>query len=201
MLIVNFSRFLLCNALLHVHTQLLHFTITHLRPFRNMAFSSLTLNSNYSKYWCGIFPSFPDVLKFFLHHLPMDPLGLLDSIDTSFDIRCHTNIIPEDCSMILSKYSLKILNINIRSMQKNFDNFLVTKSRLHVDYDVIVLGECWLNESSNIRHIQGYVSFHSCNYINKSGGVTIYVRDKWCPTFMELNVEDSNCVRCLINSP
>lgn len=159
-----------------------------------MAFSSLTLNSNYSKYWCGIFPSFPDVLKFFLHHLPMDPLGLLDSIDTSFDIRCHTNIIPEDCSMILSKYSLKILNINIRSMQKNFDNFLVTKSRLHVDYDVIVLGECWLNESSNIRHIQGYVSFHSCNYINKSGGVTIYVRDKWCPTFMELNVEDSNCV-------
>lgn len=130
----------------------------------------------------------------FIKFIPMGTLNLLESIDNSFKINCHKIPNPEVCSQIISKYTLKILNINIRSIQKNFDNFLVIWKRLNTDFDVIIFSECWLNENSIIGQIQGYTSFHSKKYINKSGGVTAYVKDTWSPIFSELDVDEANCI-------
>ncbi|CAG4959395.1 unnamed protein product [Parnassius apollo] len=84
--------------------------------------------------------------------------------------------------------------MNIRSMRKNFDNFLVTLKRLDLDFDAIVFSECWLNEFVTVPLLQGFTSFYSQKYINRAGGVAIYIRDRWSANFSELNVDEGNCI-------
>ena len=55
----------------------------------------------------------------------MTTLDLLTDIDNSFNVECHTIPTPEECVSILSKYPIKILHVNIRSMQRNFDNLMI----------------------------------------------------------------------------
>lgn len=124
----------------------------------------------------------------------MGTLELVDDIDKTYELKCHAISSPEGCSHVISKYNLKILSLNIRSINKNFDNFQVIYKRLAIEFDVIVLGECWINESSAIHQLQGYTSFNSKKFINKSGGVVIYVNNKWSPIFSELDINDANCV-------
>jgi hypothetical protein len=124
----------------------------------------------------------------------MGTIVLLDEIDKSFEIKCHLTSAPENCAPVISNYSLKILSLNIRSINKNFDTFLVLRQRLNIEFDVIIFCECWVNENSIISQLDGYVSFSSTKFINKSGGVIVYIHNKWSPSFSELNVDDSNCV-------
>lgn len=105
----------------------------------------------------------------------MATIDLLDDLDNSLTFKCHTLSYPADCETILSKFKLKILNVNIRSINKNFSNFLVVLYRLAIEFDVIVLCECWIN-------------------INKSGGVVMYVNTKWSPVCSELEINDANCL-------
>ncbi|CAH2104110.1 unnamed protein product [Euphydryas editha] len=124
----------------------------------------------------------------------MATLDLLYDVDNSYKFKCHTISYPEECSNIISSFSLKILSLNIRSLQKNFDNFLVLQKRLGISFDVIVFSECWINEDSTINQLEGYSSFNSNNFINKSGGVVVYVNHRWSPVFTELDIDEANCV-------
>ncbi|CAK1593673.1 unnamed protein product [Parnassius mnemosyne] len=84
--------------------------------------------------------------------------------------------------------------MNIRSMRRNFDTLLVTLKRLDLDFDVIVFSECWLDEYTTVPLLQGFTSFHSRKYINRAGGVAIYIKDRWTANFSELNVDEGNCI-------
>lgn len=124
----------------------------------------------------------------------MGSLDLLQDIDNSFNINCHTIGVPHDCQKIMSKYNVKVLHVNIRSQQKNFDNFLVVYARLGIEFDAIAFSECWINDNSIIKQINGYTAYHSKKYINKCGGVIIYVNNKWSVIDTELPLEEANCI-------
>lgn len=124
----------------------------------------------------------------------MTTVDLLSDIDRSLNIECHTVSYPEDCGKKISKYELKILHANIRSIQQNFENFLIILARLNISFDAIVLSECWISETSIIKQIEGYNSHNTLKYINRSGGVIIYVNKKWTPEITEPDLEDANAM-------
>lgn len=115
-------------------------------------------------------------------------------IDRSFNFECHTISTPEECKPIITKYALKLLQVNIRSMDKNFDDFLLIFARLNISFDIIIFSECWINENSTIKQIDGYISYNTKKYINKSGGVIVYVNNKWSPNVHEPDMADANCL-------
>lgn len=119
-------------------------------------------------------------------------VDLLLDIDKSLRIEGHILSYPEDCCEILNKYTLKILSVNIRSVQHNFDNFLLLLARLNTSFDAIVFSECWISDRSTIKQIEGYNSFNTQKYINKAGGVIIYVGNKWVPNVTEPDIDEAN---------
>lgn len=129
----------------------------------------------------------------------MDIDNIAVDVDT-LGITCHTIEEPEQVKPVLkSKYKFKILAVNIRTINKNFNNLLMTLKRLDILYDAIVLSECWLDESSVIPQICNYVEYHTSKIINQISVVVVYVRDVWNSKVRELPIDEANCL--LINIP
>lgn len=95
--------------------------------------------------------------------------------------------------------SFKLLTLNIRSLQQNFSEFEVALERIDTVFDAIVLTECWINEHSVINHLPGYNVYHTSKYINKSGGVVVYIKESLNVTAFEPSVEDANCLSITIS--
>ena len=98
--------------------------------------------------------------------------------DMFFETNC-LNINPSQISKQITNSNsnkLSILNINIRSVPKNFNMLLSLLSISKIQYTVIVLTETWLKDSDDsLYNITGY-SHISLNRKNghKGGGVRIY---------------------------
>lgn len=89
--------------------------------------------------------------------------------------------------------SLKILHVNIRSINCNFDSLLVLLKRINVKIDIIILSECWLSVCPVTPTLHGYASFRS-NYSNQNEGVIAYIRDYLDFTVVEPAFNDANCL-------
>lgn len=122
---------------------------------------------------------------------------VVEEIDDSFNVECVPLSRLEDCTIYItnSKWDLKLLTYNVRSLNKNFDHFLIMLHQLDTTFDVIVLTECWLGHSNNIQQIDGYTcSFTNLN-INKAGGVVVYVRDSLHSITEEIDFKgEANCM-------
>lgn len=118
-----------------------------------------------------------------------------DELDSAFLITCHKLDTAEECENILkSKFQLKVLTFNIRSIGNHFDHFLVLLKRINVDFDIIILTECWLNENTLVGTIEGYSVFRTTIEFNKAGGVVTYVKSNLNATMHEPNVSEANCL-------
>lgn len=116
-------------------------------------------------------------------------------IDSFLDIQCKKFETPELCrSVLTSNYNFKLIAFNVRSINKNFDAFLVCLHRMSVQFDVIILTECWLNETTIIDGIPGYTPHHTKNNINKNGGVVAYIKNSWNATTSELHFDEASCL-------
>ncbi|KAL4718205.1 hypothetical protein ACJJTC_005815 [Scirpophaga incertulas] len=124
----------------------------------------------------------------------MITVDLLSDIDDSLNIKCHKVEYAEQCNALMSKFKLKILTVNIRSLQCHINEFLVILDRINLDFDILVLTECWLRDSPMLPNIDGFNAYSSSKYINKSGGVVIYVKSCWNPLISEPNLSDANCL-------
>lgn len=101
----------------------------------------------------------------------------------------------EICESMLKGFRLNILTYNIRSISHNFDQFLLILNRINIKFDVIVLTECWLQEGTIVGLLDGYTSYRSRKFINKAGGVVIYVRSSWNAVMDEPSeIRDANCI-------
>lgn len=122
-------------------------------------------------------------------------LSISDELDDTFKVTCHKLELLEQCKNVINlDTQLKVFSMNIRSIQKNFDELPVILKRLDMELDILVLSECWLNEDKIVGHLDGYTSFKTTKYINKAGGVVVYVNNKWSATVTEPEFEDGNCL-------
>lgn len=124
----------------------------------------------------------------------MDAVDLSNEIDETLSITCRTFDKPELCRKSLIDFNLRVMTCNIRSLQRNFLDLVTFLQRLECSLDVIILTECWLNEHSVIHQLPGYKSFNTSKIINKSGGVTAYVKDGLLVKVIEPDIDDANCL-------
>ena len=69
-----------------------------------------------------------------------------------------------------------IFHLNIRSIKKNFDELLATFVAYNINYDIIVLSECYKIDSLNEINIPGYTTFYNNADFNKNDGVVIFIK-------------------------
>lgn len=78
---------------------------------------------------------------------------------------------------------------NIRSFNKNFDEFSVFLNQIKTDIDIIVMTETWFS-NSNVCNIEGYNGYHVFRSNIGGGGVSIYVRE----TIKSIQIENSSFI-------
>lgn len=80
-----------------------------------------------------------------------------------------------------------IFAINIRSIECNLDEILL--STINDKFDIIVLSETWLTNNYNIS-LLGYKHYHCLGTLNKSDGISIFVKDCFYVSSLNYNVID-----------
>lgn len=99
-------------------------------------------------------------------------------------INFHKNF----CNLNFSnnKSYIRIIQQNIRSYNKNFDEFLVFLENLKTKFDCIVLTEAWLSDVTSLVQMEGYHVFSSNNSLNRNDGIVIYIDKKFSVTCNQL---------------
>lgn len=121
-------------------------------------------------------------------------------IDQTVAINCRRfESIEESKSFFTDLDSFKVMTLNIRSLNRNFDAFEVALKRIDTPFEVIILTECWLNEYSTINRLPGYNVYHTSKCINKSGGIAVYVRESLDALVSEPSFDDANCLSVTIS--
>ncbi|KAI8440552.1 hypothetical protein MSG28_001794 [Choristoneura fumiferana] len=117
------------------------------------------------------------------------------AIDQTVAIKCQRIETMEQCKNVFANAnSFRFMTLNIRSLQRNFNAFEAALKRIDIDFEVIVLTECWLNEYSIINRLPGYNVYHTSKCINKNGGVVVYIREFLNATVTEPVFDDANCL-------
>lgn len=134
-------------------------------------------------------------IKFDKHEFIND----LDSTDFSQSTYAYN---PESCLFDLGDVTnqLTIVTQNIRSINKNFDKLAVFLARLNFLPDIIVLTECWIDESSSEISIDQYNYHKSSKYLNQNDGIVIYSKTSLTVHILEPPFEDANCLILKINN-
>lgn len=99
-----------------------------------------------------------------------------------------------------SNKSLKILNQNIRSINKNMAGFFTILHRSGLDWDIIVLTECWLNHAPNIPILNGYTHYMTNHNYTQNEGVVLYIRNHLSVVIEEPHFLDANCLTIKVNN-
>lgn len=120
----------------------------------------------------------------------------LDKIEVAKSYKCP----PSDCSNYLagSNQHIKIFHINIRSINKNFDELLVLINLIKFSCDVLVLTECWLSKVVNLPVLNGYNSHYTKRTANQNDGIVVYIKNNINCTITEPNFLNGNCLTCEI---
>lgn len=72
--------------------------------------------------------------------------------------------------------SFKIFHMNIRSIQKHFDDLMLVLSQLDFDFDAIVLTETFQICNTEIFNIRGYNIIYNEGSFNSHDGVIVYIK-------------------------
>ena len=94
--------------------------------------------------------------------------------------------------------NFSILNLNFRSINKNFDNLKLLLHDLNHDFKIISLTETWLksNEKNFNYELNNYVSIHQPRKTHVGGGISIFIHKSI--NFIlrnDVNVNDTDCSR------
>lgn len=120
----------------------------------------------------------------------------MNEVFDSLDITCHSIDKIEDIESILTlAYRFKILTHNIRSVKKNFDEFMPSILRTNVSFDLIILTECRLSQSPFIPQLPGYNSYKTTKIVNQNSGVVVYLKDTWAAVVTEPFFAEADCLK------
>lgn len=96
--------------------------------------------------------------------------------------------------------TLQLISQNIRIISRNFDSFHSLLIRSKVDWDVIILTECWLMSSHLVPLLDSYSSDITTRNLSQNEGVTNYYKEKLNVVPKEPVLCDANCLSLVIKS-
>lgn len=122
----------------------------------------------------------------------------IDAIGTQRSLICK----PEQCPSILcsSSGSIKILHLNIRSINRNVDELRLFLVTIEILPEVIILSECWLRKNPILPIMEGYLSYKTNNNRNQNDGLVIYIKLNLRHSITEPIFSDANCLLCTLHS-
>lgn len=93
-----------------------------------------------------------------------------------------------------------ILHLNIRSLQKNFDELLIYLNEFDLTkIDILVLSETFIIENFSRFAIAGFDIFYNQSKFNKNDGVIIYTKQILHASFKIIELTEINLLRCNIS--
>ena len=73
---------------------------------------------------------------------------------------------------------MNVILFNVRSLRRNFNEFILELTAMRCKPWIIVLTEVWIYEHETTAHsIDGYTAYFDCQNYNAAGGVAIYVEN------------------------
>lgn len=110
-------------------------------------------------------------------------------INDLFNLIKEADIETQECSVdqykkqivenTSNKVSINIVHLNIRSINKNFDELLILLESLHdINIDIIFLSETWNIKETKCYNIPGYELFYNNSKFNQNDGCLIYINNK-----------------------
>jgi Reverse transcriptase (RNA-dependent DNA polymerase) len=101
----------------------------------------------------------------------------------------------------IGKKDLVIIHQNIRSMRKNFDNFLCQIESELKHIDVIILTEIYIKENEKSKYnLPNFELFINPRNTNKAGGLICYVKDNIECKECNINFTNAEIIRIKINN-
>lgn len=119
----------------------------------------------------------------------------------NFQPESHPCVDINMCNSFLSNSGhFRLLNLNIRSIHKNFDELLILLKLLHYNVDIIILTECRLGKLVNLKYIDGYTAYSTSNHKLQNDGVVVYVKNTYSvKKITEIDLPGSNTLQLDIN--
>lgn len=100
----------------------------------------------------------------------------------------------------LVRNSFSVINMNIRSLNRNFDKIVYLVKEFSFKIDVIGVSETWLREGNRLLHSMPGYSFVSKPSSSRSGGTGFFVReDLKYNIYNDLDIEIKDCEYLFIN--
>lgn len=91
--------------------------------------------------------------------------------------------------------NFKLLNCNIRSISKNFDEFKIYLHQLNSDIDCIILTETWMIHCTDVFQLDGYCLIYNEGTYNQNDGVIIYIKNCYTYNYRIFNVNLNNVIK------
>ena len=103
-----------------------------------------------------------------------------------------------DYSALLN--SITVINFNIRSFNRNSDQYICFLNSLSVKPKIVVFTETWLDRSNlHLANIDGYTSYHSVRSNRIGGGVSVFCLDSIGYSYNHLlTVQESYVEACVV---
>ena len=126
----------------------------------------------------------------------MDLNELLDDYETC-DTQICNSVSDMDC--LDSNSNINILHINITSIYKNMDNFLVWLEASGKTFDVMVMSETHPIYNDDDFRIPGYEVVYSNSFLNRCDGCIIFIKNEIFLDSKIINIRGQNFLKILIN--
>lgn len=136
----------------------------------------------------------------------MIDISTLADIDRYNEIETYTFDNIEDFKNKLSINSFSGLNIihqNIRSISKNFNEFLVYLNEIDLrNVDILILTETWTIQDTKNFNIDQFNCYYNSSHFNKCDGVLVYIKDNIIVEKEDIKISQSTLleIKCTINN-
>lgn len=121
----------------------------------------------------------------------------LDSLTVARPVTCDLNDVKQ---FINTQNSfLNIFSQNIRSVSWNMPDFLTLLDRTCLDWDILVLSECWLPLTKFIPPLDTYNFAATTLHKTQNEGVVIYYKKHLSVSIEEPKINDANCLLLRLN--
>lgn len=119
----------------------------------------------------------------------------LESLNVSKSYICA----PDQCVKYINvnNKNINIIHINICSINCNFDQFDTLLTSMNIQFDIIVLTECWLSITPYLPKLKNYKPYQTINNGNQNAGVVMYIRNNLdCKVSEPTIVKEADCLVC-----
>lgn len=122
-----------------------------------------------------------------------DIFSLYDSDNITKVVDDYINHLPQCEEEELDFFN--IYSMNIRSLSKNFDEFIYILENYRTKYDILILTETWCNVNIPFMYsIPGYRVVDKNAYMNKCDGLCMYIKDSLSFDVVDCNLRGCNSI-------